>query len=103
MVRLGLTNASVVHDRIEALEGAGFDLATSRALGPVLETLGASLGIVRAGGRLVLYKGPRWGDERAQAAEVVARAGGRIASETDVRLPGLDRTTTLVSIERTGG
>ena len=102
VVALGLTNASVVHDRIEALEGSGFDLATSRALGSVAETVEASLGVVSAGGRLVLYKGPRWGDERGQLAAVVERAGGRIVAETEVPLAGLDRTTVLVSIERVG-
>jgi len=102
ILRLGLTNASVVHNRIEALEGSGFDLATSRALGPVMDTLEAGLRVVRSGGHLILYKGPRWGDERVQVAAVVAGAGGRIAAEKEVALPGLDRTTMLVSIERTG-
>jgi 16S rRNA (guanine527-N7)-methyltransferase len=95
VLRLG--NAVVVHDRVEALGGAGFDLALSRALGSIESTLVPSLRTIRAGGQLVLYKGPRWTGERARAEELARGAGGLMVAEKNVGLPGLNRATTFVT------
>ncbi|MBD3349548.1 MAG: 16S rRNA (guanine(527)-N(7))-methyltransferase RsmG [Candidatus Eisenbacteria bacterium] len=96
---LDLGNAEVVHGRIEELQKGAFDTAVSRALGPVRKTLGPSLKTVRRGGKLILYKGPSWEEERAEAAEVAGEWGAAIAAEERVKLPGLSRATTFVTFE----
>lgn len=93
---LQLRNVVVVHNRIEGLESGAFDMATSRALGSIEITLGCSLKVVSPGGKLVLFKGPRWKEERPAAIAIAKRAGATLASEVDVELPGLDRKTTFV-------
>jgi 16S rRNA (guanine527-N7)-methyltransferase len=98
---LGLGNVEVVHERLEMLRGRiSFDLAVSRALGSIRRSLEPSLELLAAGGRLVLYKGPGWGDERESATRVAAACGAELESESRVALPGLDRTTTFVTFRR---
>jgi len=93
---LELTSVSVLHARLEALAGeVSFELATARALGNVEKVLEPALGVIAEGGRLVLFKGPRWRDERDRAVAIGRRCGGELVRETDVELPGLDRTTTF--------
>jgi 16S rRNA (guanine527-N7)-methyltransferase len=94
---LGLENAEVVHARLEDLPGGReFDLAVSRALGRVENTLEPSLALLRAGGRLVLFKGPKWAAEREAAEAAAVRYGAVLEREVDVELPGFGRTTTFV-------
>ncbi len=100
---MGLLNVRVVHERIEKLVGTeGFDIAVSRALGSTGDTLGPSLSVVNPGGRLVLYKGPKWIEERDEAMELARAAGAPLEEEPRVELPGLERTTTFV-VFRTAG
>ena len=100
MSELGLANAEVLHERLQALGGQmSFDLAVSRAIGAVKRTLAPSLSLVAPGGRLVLYKGPRWRDERASAERIAHGVSASLAETTDVELPGLNRTTTFVTFE----
>lgn len=95
--RLGLENVTVVHGRLEKLQGRlQFALATARALGSVEAVLASCLGLVAPGGKLVLFKGPQWCDEVEQAREVAAQQGAEIRRTETVELPGLDRATTFV-------
>lgn len=96
---LDLPNAEVVHGRVEELDDGTFDWAVSRALGRASKTLGPALASVRPGGKLILYKGPRWEQERVAAEEVALRSGAAIVSEERVELPGLNRATTFVTFE----
>lgn len=48
------------------------------------------------GGRLVLYKGPRWVDESASAERIAQSAAAALVETKDVELPGLGRSTTFV-------
>ena len=73
-----------------------FDLATARALGKVEDVLAPALSTVRPGGRLVLFKGPKWNSERTTAESVAAAEGFEIGWEREVVLPGVGRTTTFV-------
>jgi len=102
---LELRNLEVVHRRIEALPPAGYDLGLSRALGAVESTLAPSLRVICDGGRLVLYKGPGWIDERAVMETVAAREGAQLMRAVPVGVPGTDRVTTLVEfhVERSRG
>lgn len=94
---LRLQNLEIVHGRLEDLEGARlFDVGLSRALGAVERSLGASLRLLGDGGRLVLFKGPRWGDEAAVAATIAGSEGAALERTVTVDLPGHGRSTTFV-------
>ncbi|MCK5597023.1 MAG: 16S rRNA (guanine(527)-N(7))-methyltransferase RsmG [Candidatus Eisenbacteria sp.] len=95
--RLGLKNVTVVHGRLEELRGRmQFSLATARALGSVEAVLASCLALVAPGGKLVLFKGPRWSLEVEQAREVAGQQGAEIGRTETIALPGLDRATTFV-------
>lgn len=95
--RLGLDNVTVVHGRLEELEGrVGFDVGTARALGRAKVVLASCLRLVAPGGKLVLFKGPLWSDEEEQAREIAETEGAEIARTEMVTLPGLGRATTFV-------
>ena len=95
--QLQLSNVRVVHERLERLpETQQYTMATSRALGDITKTLAPSLRVVEPGGRLVLFKGPGWPDERGRAVELADAEGAGIEHEIDVELPGFGRTTTFV-------
>ncbi len=101
--RVGLANVRVVHERLQGLAGLeSFDLAVSRALGSVKETLDPSLRLLKPGGRLVLYKGPKWAGERDEAMGIAAALGAALSAEVPVELPGFGRTTTLAVFEAGG-
>lgn len=93
---LELENIEIIHERIEALRGKrAFELCVARALGKLQDVLVPSLGVVAAGGSLVLFKGPKWQEERARAAQLASDAGAKLATERTIELPGLDRATTF--------
>lgn len=95
--RLGLENVTVVHGRLEALDGSmQFEMATARALGSTKAVLVPCLRLVAPGGKLVLFKGPRWADEVEQARGIAAEERAEIIRTEAVALPGLDRATTFV-------
>ena len=94
---LGLGNVEVVHERIEALAGRRqFDLAVSRALGSLRDTLAPSLRLLGPAGRLVLFKGPGWAGEEEEAMRIAAGVGCDMGWLRKVDLPGLDRQTWFV-------
>lgn len=94
---LRLPNVEVVHGRVQGMDGAReFDTGLSRALGAVERSLGASLRLLKEGGRLVLFKGPRWAGEAAVAARIAAREGAELERTVSVDLPGQRRATTFV-------
>jgi 16S rRNA (guanine527-N7)-methyltransferase len=95
--QLGLENVTVVHGRLEELDGSmQFEMATARALGSIEAVLVPCLRVVAPGGKLVLFKGPRWADEVERAREIVAQERAEIVRTETVALPGLDRATTFV-------
>ncbi len=95
--RLGLENVEISHSRLEALVGRrGFELAVSRALGSLGETLAPSLRILAPGGRLVLFKGPKWVEEESEARSVASACGCELGWVKKVELPGYGRTTWFV-------
>lgn len=95
--RLDLENVEIVHQRLEELRGRrAFHTATARALGSVEDVLPHCLRLVAPGGRLVLFKGPGWEDERPRAEAAAENEGAAVARAETVALPGLDRRTTFV-------
>jgi 16S rRNA (guanine527-N7)-methyltransferase len=101
---LGLERVEVVCARAEAYgRGDGresHDVAVARALGGVPTCLELTLPLVRVGGRVVLYRGPREGDLGDLERKVAARLGGGQVSTHDLTLPsGVGRR--LVVVEKT--
>jgi 16S rRNA (guanine527-N7)-methyltransferase len=95
--RLALGNVTVVHARVEELRGElKFGLAVARALGSTETVLAPCLRLVAPGGRLVLFKGPLWGEEAVQAEAIAGREGAEIGRTETIPLPGLNRATTFV-------
>jgi 16S rRNA (guanine527-N7)-methyltransferase len=95
--RLGLTNVAVTHARLDELHGELVtEMAVARALGQVDVVLRDCLRLVAPGGRLVLFKGPKWGDEARQAASLAKQEGAEIARTETIALPGVGRSTTFV-------
>jgi len=95
--RVGLSNVSILHERLEDLAGrVEFELATARALGDVETALPWCLRLLSSGGRLVLFKGPGWSEETERARAVAEQYGAEVARTETVELPGLSRATTFV-------
>lgn len=86
---LGLANVSVRAERAEQLargplHGA-FDVATARAVGKIALLAPLTAPFVKPGGRVLLIKGQRAGDELAEATAVLARL--RCTEEKTVDTP----------------
>jgi 16S rRNA (guanine527-N7)-methyltransferase len=80
--RLGMTNVTVVHARLEDY-GQGparesFDVATARALGPLPVVAELGLPLVAVGGQLLVPRGQPGADELEQATRACTQLGGQI-------------------------
>jgi 16S rRNA (guanine527-N7)-methyltransferase len=80
--KLGLTNVTVVHARLEDY-GRGparqsFDVATARALGPLPVVAELGLPLLKIGGQLLVPRGRPGSDELEQATTACRQLGGRI-------------------------
>ncbi len=100
IVRLNLA------DRVRVIRGRGeevkehwgtFDVVTARAVAPLPKLLGATVPLLRSGGRLLALKGQQAQAELAEASEVIARFGLRDAVVMHVGAPWVDPPTTVVS------
>lgn len=72
-----------------------FDLATARAVGPVVALCEVGLPLLRLGGRLLLYKTASAEQEWHDAAAVLQELGGNPLPEFRYRLPG-DRQDRII-------
>lgn len=85
---LSLTNAQVVRGRAEEYAGRMMaDVVTSRAVAPLDKLAGWSVGLARAGGRVLAIKGSSAETELTKARPVLARFG--IADARIVRVGAL--------------
>ncbi len=71
---LDVSNVPLYQARVETLVARGelvgtFDVLLSRAVTDLVGTLREFGPLVRAGGKIVTFKGPRWGDEIMEAHE----------------------------------
>jgi 16S rRNA (guanine527-N7)-methyltransferase len=80
--RLGLTNVTVVHARLEDYDRGpareSFDAATARALGPLPVVAELGLPLLAVGGRLLVPRGQPDREELEQAALACEQLGARI-------------------------
>lgn len=89
---LGWTGVEVICGRAEEVgrrldRRGAFDLALARAFGPFEVVCELALPLLRVGGRLMAYRGPRGAEEVATAREHVAAMGGRVSGAIPWRPP----------------
>ncbi|MCD7771070.1 MAG: 16S rRNA (guanine(527)-N(7))-methyltransferase RsmG [Oscillospiraceae bacterium] len=95
--------AECIHSRAE--DGArtalreSFDVATARAVARLSVLSEYCLPYVKPGGMFLALKGSGCADEIADAKEIIAKLGGKIAQITEYQLPNGDGRT-LVVIEK---
>ncbi len=103
---LGLKNLEVVPCRAEEFaHGSGreqFDLVVARAVGPFIGLCEIGLPMLRAGGRLVLYKTAAAREEAERAKKVLSGLGGQIVEMKEYRFPHDRQPRLLWVVERTG-
>jgi len=99
---LGLEGVSVVWGRAEdvgnGIKRRSFDRVITRAVGPIPEMLDLSEPYLAAGGRIVLMRGQRGGDEWAAAGEKV-RGRFRIVEKSEFTLPYGGQSRAILSVE----
>jgi 16S rRNA (guanine527-N7)-methyltransferase len=97
---LGLANVEVVRGRAEELRGTrAFDVVTSRAVAGMDRLLAWSLPLTEAGGVVLAMKGESAQQEVHDAAETIARLGGRNPEVLTLEHVGLSFPTTVVRVE----
>ncbi len=102
---LGLSHVVVVNHRAEKLGQLKpyrerFDLAVSRALGPMREMLEYTLPLVRVGGFTLAMKGPSVEDELAQASDAMDTLGGGELCVLDAYPESMDNRSVIVRIAK---
>lgn len=77
---------------------AGFDYAVVRALGKTAAVLEICLPLVKMGGALALWKGPRPSEDLLEAGKALELLGGRVSRVEEYVLPGDYGPRTLVVV-----
>ncbi len=79
-----------------------FDVITCRALGRLNIVLELAIPLLKVGGKLIAYKGPKADEEIAEAAKALKVLQCKTPEKKVFTLPFLDETRTLVVIEKMG-
>ncbi len=96
ILELGLSNASVVHSRVEQFRPQQpFDTVVSRAFTSLSQFLAAAAPLLRSGGEVIAMKG-RWPEE--EGGEVIE--GFELKQVVPVTVPGIDAERHLVICSR---
>jgi 16S rRNA (guanine527-N7)-methyltransferase len=96
--RLGLTNVSVMHARVEALAPrAPFGTVVARAFAPLPRLLGAVAGLVGPDTHVLAMKG-KW----PQAELDAVPKSWRVLGSRELEIPGLDAARCLIVLVRAG-
>ena len=99
LATLDLPNAKVSAQRAEDLWRDG-DLITGRALAPISRVLSLFAPALKAGRKILLYKGPDAEQEIAESAKEAAKLRARVAVVMRYDLPDSMGTRTIVEIKR---
>jgi 16S rRNA (guanine527-N7)-methyltransferase len=78
------------------------DMVTCRALGRLNVVLELAMPLLKVGGSLIAYKGPKAGEELAEAAKAMKLLNAKVVEEKVFQLPFSEETRTLIRIEKTG-
>jgi len=100
VARLGLANVTIAPERAENVwRGGGIDLITARALAPIPRALGLFASALKAGRKIILYKGPDADREIQESAKDAAKLRARLAVVMRYELPDSLGSRTIVQIE----
>jgi len=96
---LGLTTASVLRERAEALHGGRrYDVVTARALAPLDRLLGWAMPLVSPQGSLLAMKGSSAADEITRAAGALSALGCARPELLELGVPGGSAGATVVRV-----
>jgi 16S rRNA (guanine527-N7)-methyltransferase len=99
-------DVEVIHGRIEDLDpgrlAGGFDLATARAVAPLVRLVAWTVPALRPGGLLYAVKGDRWREELEEAAAAITEIGAVVMATPDDRNGAYDGIAPRVVIIRRG-
>ncbi len=100
---LGLDGVTAVWGRAEdernGIERRGFDRVVTRAVGPIPDILRLCEPYLAPGGRVILMRGQRGGDEWEEAgAKVMKRF--RLAEQSEFKLPIRGQSRVILTVER---
>jgi 16S rRNA (guanine527-N7)-methyltransferase len=102
---LGLEGVTAVWGRAEdegnGIERRAFDRVITRAVGPIPDILRLSEPYLAAGGRIVLMRGQRGGDE-LELADIVVKGTFRLAERSDFTLPFGGQSRVILAVEAVG-
>lgn len=102
---LGLEGVTAVWGRAEdegnGIERRGFDRVITRAVGPIPNMLRLSEPYLATGGRILLMRGRRGGDEW-EAAEARMKKGFRLAERSEFKLPFGGQSRVILAVEAVG-
>ncbi|MEO0513963.1 MAG: 16S rRNA (guanine(527)-N(7))-methyltransferase RsmG [Planctomycetota bacterium] len=102
---LELTNTTAVQDRAEnvgqesAFRGR-FDVAVSRAVGPMPVVLEYSLPLLKLGGRMLAMKGPKAESELEASGDAILKLGGGEVMVVDAYPESFDNELVIVSVTK---
>lgn len=100
VVKLELPNVTVAALRAEEMWRTGeIDVITARALAPISRALGLFAPALKAGRKILLYKGPDAGQEIAESAKEAGRLGAELEVAMRYDLPDSMGTRTIVEIK----
>lgn len=102
---LGLTNITVINDRAENLGQhmqyrEKYDMAVSRAVGPMRILLEFMLPLVKIGGWMYALKGPALEQELVAAGEALTKLGAGEVVAVPAYPEGFDNNSVVVGIEK---
>jgi 16S rRNA (guanine527-N7)-methyltransferase len=76
------------------------DLVTCRALGRLNIILELALPLLKVGGKLIAYKGPKADEEIAEASKALKLLGGSLLQKEEFTLPLTEEGRTLIVVEK---
>ncbi|MEM1108431.1 MAG: 16S rRNA (guanine(527)-N(7))-methyltransferase RsmG [Planctomycetota bacterium] len=100
---LGLVNTTAVQERVETLGQdpkfrGRYDVAVSRAVGPMPVVLEYSLPLLKTGGRVLAMKGPKAETELEASGDALLKLGGGEVAVVDAYPESFDNELVLVSV-----
>ncbi len=91
----------IIDDRAEnVVEGEGFSSLTARAVGPLKKMLAWFKNSWSDFDRMLLIKGPRWTDERAESEEAGQLVGIKVECLLSYPMPGRDSESVVLELRR---
>jgi 16S rRNA (guanine527-N7)-methyltransferase len=100
---LGLQNVTLANARVETLgqdaaHRGGYDVAVSRAVGPMAVVLEYSLPLLRIGGQVLAMKGPKAEAELRDCGDALTKLGGGEVAVVEAYPESFDNELVLVSV-----